>query len=507
MRMRTKRLYLRIYLHALGVLLVVGLATTGVFSLGQRGAFLSEVTERLGRHLASDLGAHFDDINARQAALDSLHRDFELELTLRDASGRVLAAAGGVRPALSQKELSALLRHESKLQGWSGAAAPIFDPRSGALLGFLQMAPPQHYRTMGLGALSRPLIAVALVLLLVAVASLPLSRRIARPVLLLTIATKRFGSGELSYRIPVRPDCDPPRRPGRPERLERLERLERAGVPWPHGRGGPFAHASRMHWQQRRRPLDEVEELMVAWNEMADRIEKLLNGQRELLANISHELRSPLTRVRVALALLPREGESEARISEVEDDLSELERLIEDVLMASRLEATGLPAHPGPVACRPLLEQVAERGRHTPLLAGKTVEVAAGEEITLNADATLLKRALSNLVENAAKYGASPIVISAIQQEHFVEIAVTDEGEGIPQDERERVLEPFYRRDKAHTQHAPGSAAHGFGLGLTLARRVAEAHGGTISVGAARTIDAKEVGCRVTLRLPRSASE
>lgn len=481
MKVRIKRLYTRIYLHALGVLLVVGLAITGVFSFGQRGAFLREVTERLGRHLVAELGARFTDANTRQVVLDSLHRDFELVLTLRDVDGQVLAAAGGLMPPFSASELATLRRGEGIFRKWAGvAAAPIRDPHTGKLLGFLQMSPPHRFRSVALASLGRPLLAVALVLLLVALASLPLARRISRPVELLTIASRRLGAGELSYRIPIRCESQHP----------------------------PFAPCAELgghrdrHPPFHQHPPDEVSELMLAWNDMADRIEKLLRGQRELLANISHELRSPLTRVRVALALLPRDGGSEARLAEVEADLGELERLIEEVLMTSRLEATGLPAHPRPVALRPLLGEVAERARHAPLLADKPVAVADGEEVTLVADASLLKRALYNLVENAAKYGAPPILISARLRGSSVEIAVTDEGEGIPEGERERVLEPFYRRDKAHTQHTPGSASHGFGLGLTLARRVAEAHGGIIRITAARSQEGRERGCRVALHLP-----
>lgn len=252
-----------------------------------------------------------------------------------------------------------------------------------------------------------------------------------------------------------------------------------------------------------------MQELLYAWNDMADRIERLMRGQRELLANISHELRSPLTRVRVALALLPREGESEARLDEVEADLTELERLIEDVLMTSRLEATGLPAHPMPITLRALLVQVAERARNDPSSTGKTIQVAEGGELTLRADSTLLKRALFNLVENAAKYGGSPIVLAAERQGDSIEISVTDEGEGIPQGERERVFDPFYRADKARSPQGREGAPRGFGLGLTLARRVAEAHGGTISITDAHPADASadtskagSRGCRVTLRLP-----
>ncbi len=490
--MKTRRLYTRIYLHALGVLLVVGLATTGVFSLGQRGAFLSEVTERLARHLAGELGDRLTDAQARAVALDRMHQDFEVDLAVRDLKGQVVASAGVALPELKLSELAALRQGRNISQQWTVAsAAPIRNPKTGEFIGILQMSPPRRFHYVGQPRLGRPLMAVTLVLLLVALASLPLARRISRPVELLTQASRRLGAGDLSYRIPI-PEWSP-----RP-----------MAVPCQYQPQSPQHHHHSHHEYRfhrhphRHSPMDELHELMHAWNDMADRIERLLRGQRELLANISHELRSPLTRVRVALELLPRDGETESRLREVEDDLGELEQLIEDVLMTSRLEATGLPTHPARVAVRPLLEQVAERARNHPLTATKTVIVTEGPELVLRADAGLVKRALFNLVENAAKYGAPPIVLSAAQYQEAIEIVVSDEGGGIPAAERERVFEPFYRRDKAHTPHSKGSAARGFGLGLTLARRVAEAHQGTISIAPLYVAEGTERGCRVTLRLP-----
>src|SRR6185312_6027176 len=212
----------------------------------------------------------------------------------------------------------------------------------------------------------------------------------------------------------------------------------------------------------------------------------LVKGQKELLANVSHELRSPLARIRVALELLPRDAKNEARLRDVEADLIELDRLIEDVLTTTRLGAGGLPAHLGPVDVAQLFAQLVERAAHDPLTAGKTVRASSGEGIVVTADGALVRRALWNLVENAAKYGAPPIELSAERDGQMVALRVKDAGPGIAPEERERVFEPFYRGDKART---PGS---GFGLGLTLARRVAEAHGGHITVD----------GATFTLRIP-----
>jgi signal transduction histidine kinase len=251
---------------------------------------------------------------------------------------------------------------------------------------------------------------------------------------------------------------------------------------------------ARGRWRRRHAPADEIAELTRAFNEMAERVERLVRGEKELLANVSHELRSPLTRLRLALALLPRDGATEARLAEAERDLAELERLIDDVLATARLDATGLPTRLAEVDVRALLAGLAARAQDDPVVAGRPVRVADGPPLVLVADETLLRRALWNLVENAAKYGAPPITLAAAREGDRVVLSVSDEGAGVPAEARARVLDPFQRLDAARTPGGPG----GVGLGLTFARRVAEVHGGTIAVGPA----AGERGCRVTIALP-----
>ncbi|MGH7264935.1 MAG: HAMP domain-containing sensor histidine kinase, partial [Candidatus Rokuibacteriota bacterium] len=278
----------------------------------------------------------------------------------------------------------------------------------------------------------------------------------------LTEAARRLGRGELAYRIPD--------------------------------------DRRRWSWRHRGHRVDELRELTRAFNDMAERVERLVAGQKELLANVSHELRSPLARIRVALALVPRDAEGEARVRDVERDLVELDRLIEDVLSMARLEATGLPPHLGAVDPRGMLAELAERAGHDPVTAAKAIRVAEGPPIALVADGALLKRALWNLVENAAKYGAPPITLAATREGDRIVLSVSDEGEGIAPAERERVLSPFYRLDRARTPSAPGASPRGFGLGLAFARRVAEVHGGQVAIGPA-TADGRERGCRVAITL------
>ena len=288
--------------------------------------------------------------------------------------------------------------------------------------------------------------------------------------------------------------------------------------PWaPPGHMGPPPWVRgpwHLHGPPHHHRRDELLDLMYAWNDMADRIDNLMRGQRELLANVSHELRSPRARVRLALELLPRDTDSEYRLHEIEADLGELDRLIEDVLITSRLQATGLPTHPTELPLRPLLEQVIERARSHPQTAALELrlDLEPGADLTAFVDGNLLKRAIGNLIENAGKYGAPPIIVRARQRADAVEISVEDHGAGIPPGEREQVLEPFYRADRAHTPSPTGAHRgdkQGFGLGLTLARRVAEAHGGRIRIADASVPPAPASpdgpaprGCCITLTLP-----
>lgn len=429
------RLFTRIYVHFLGVLLVVSIATLLIFALGFRGEFMRGMADRYSRHASFLLGGVMDDPVEREEMAKHLADIVDADLTVRTPDGTLLVAVGPEIPA-PREPVDAPRKIGRGPRGCF--AAPIRDAKTGAIIGIVQATP---WKNHGYPNPLKHLLGLAGVLLIVGLAVRPLAKRISRPVERLTEATRRFGEGELDYRIQS-PGC----RPGDPPQP-------------PHRR-------------------DEIGNLARAWNEMAERIESLVTGHRELLANVSHELRSPLARMRVALELLPKTVESETRLAEVEQDIVELDRLIDDVLTASRLEAAGLPARPEPTSIASLFDQLRERTSHDPFLAGKDVRFETPPEVTITADAALLKRALWNLIENAAKYGAAPIVVAAEAVDGRVRLSVRDAGPGVPAEERDRVFAPFARIDKARTPTATGR--QGFGLGLTIARRVAEAHGGTI---------------------------
>ena len=454
------RLHSRVYLHSLVVLLVVGVATSLVFAVVDRGSRFRDLGERMARHVAALVGEALGDPVALGRRVAELHDTLDLDVAVRDLEGRVLAEAGAAVAPPAAAVATAVRAGRVAVHGRPPTAvAPVRDPATGAVRAIVQVSVQRRF---GPPALFRPLLFVAVVLGVVALATRPLARRLSRPLERLTAAARRLGGGDLGARAPA---------------------------PGGRARG----------WRRRHAPADEIAELTGAFNDMAERVERLVRGQTELLANVSHELRSPLARLRMALALLPREGAAEARIAEAERDLAELDRLIDDVLATARLEATGLPTRLTEVDVGALLRELAGRAGHDPAVAGRPVRVQDGERLTLVADEALLRRALWNLVENAAKYGAPPITLSAARAGDRVALSVADEGPGIAPEARERVLDPFYRLDAVRT---PGGAVPGgVGLGLTFARRVAEVHGGAIAVGAASAGE-REHGCRVTITLP-----
>ncbi|MDI1286033.1 MAG: HAMP domain-containing sensor histidine kinase, partial [Reyranella sp.] len=207
---------------------------------------------------------------------------------------------------------------------------------------------------------------------------------------------------------------------------------------------------------------DEVAALAASFNRSAQRIEELVTAHRLLLANASHELRTPLARIAVAAALLGDQADPKTRAS-LKEDVAELDQLIEQVLLASRLEAVpDLERHESV----DLLALAAEEASHYDL-------EATGQSVTVSGDRTLLRRLVRNLVENARRYGGEgPVSVSVTQEGNRAVLDVSDHGPGVPEAERQRIFEPFYRL-------AGGAeTGRGSGLGLALVLDIARRHGG-----------------------------
>ncbi len=234
----------------------------------------------------------------------------------------------------------------------------------------------------------------------------------------------------------------------------RLERL-RAGVDaW--GRGDFVA---RVPAEGR----DEVAAVAKSFNKAADHVERLINSHRALLANASHELRSPLARLRMVIDLY-EQAPDEHRKEEIVRNLAELDLLVEEILLASRLDHVEKLEAQETVD---VLALVSEEG------ARNGVEVS-GTPATVTGDARLLGRLVRNLMQNALRHGGPPVIATVALADGMVELSVRDHGRGIADSESTRVFEPFYRPS------GRSEAAGGWGLGLALVRQIAERHGGTV---------------------------
>ncbi|HLW93152.1 MAG TPA: HAMP domain-containing sensor histidine kinase [Roseiarcus sp.] len=238
----------------------------------------------------------------------------------------------------------------------------------------------------------------------------------------------------------------------------RLEGL-RAGVE----RWGAGAHALRVD----EAGDDEVAIVARTFNAAAARVEELLTSQKALLANASHELRSPLARLRIAIELWSREPSLEMQ-AEIVRNLSEIDHLVEEILLASRLDHAR--ASVAPAARVDLLGLAAEEGARFQARVAAMPEGAGPVEI--DGEATLLRRLIRNLLENAAKHGAPPVEVAVTRDKDKARIVVCDHGPGIAPADRERVFEPFYRPS------GRSESSGGWGLGLSLVRQIAERHGG-----------------------------
>ncbi|MFT3857465.1 MAG: HAMP domain-containing sensor histidine kinase [Aquabacterium sp.] len=265
-----------------------------------------------------------------------------------------------------------------------------------------------------------PALALSLILLFIAVAAgaWPVANRLTRRLKALRSGVEAFGSGQLQHRVAV------------------------------EGK-------------------DEVADLARSFNEAAQRIEDLVTSNRSLLANASHELRSPLARLKMAVSMMSdTTPEHAARLKdEIHQDIRELDALVEEVLLASRLD-TKAAIGQQPVDLLGLVTEEANR-------VGAQVEAQPEmSQRIYQGDERLLRRAVRNLLENARRYGGPDIELQLTSAAGQIQIRVCDRGPGVPPAQRERIFEPFYRLP-GHAEHAGG-----VGLGLSLVRQIAQRHGG-----------------------------
>ncbi len=251
---------------------------------------------------------------------------------------------------------------------------------------------------------------------------------------------------------------------------QRLEGLQRGVERW-----GSGDLSTRMAVQG----SDEVAFLAERFNHAAERIETLMESQKallashkSLLANASHELRSPLARIRMGLELMGN-GAGSAQHAEILRSISELDQLIDEILLASRLDTRQADIEPFEV-----LDLTGLAAEECARVQAELGTAAQTESLTLQGSARLLRRLIRNLLENARRYSTGEVTLELGQTgagaQRRAVIRVNDHGPGVPPDQRERIFEPFYRLPGASEREG------GVGLGLALAKSITERHGGSV---------------------------
>lgn len=400
-----RRLYLQVYFTVVASLLVFATVAGVLWWI-----YVDQMAPRHPAEVVAEAGQGLPETGAPAAvqreAVGRLAARLRGDVALYDADRSLIAQVGRPLPPpeTERSHSGRILRHDGR-PAWS---VQLADGR------WLVARVPRDYfwRTRRPG----PLWVLALLVLAVGVGAYPVVRRITRRLEDLRAGVQALGAGDLAARVKV------------------------------EGR-------------------DEVARLAASFNDAAARIEQLVGAHRSLLANASHELRTPLARIRMAIELM-KQGAEPRRKAELERDIAELDALIDEILLASRLEAVkGLEAAE-PVDLLALAAEECVRYEEAEL---------DGQAVTVRGDPRLLRRLVRNLLENSRRHGKPPIELRVAASAGGAEIRVCDHGAGIAPAERERVFEPFYRR--------PGSG-EGAGLGLALVRQIAQRHGGDAACAA-----------------------
>ena len=391
-----RRLYVRIYFALLASLAVFALAAGLLWrAFGDDGPW-GQAYDMAATLAQNALPPAGAPKTEQQAALEKLAANLRADVALFAPDRSPLAAVGAPLPAPEAGR-----ERGGWIHRWGGPAWAVRLPDGR----WLAARAPRGHRHAPYGLF----LVLALLALAVGVGAYPVVRRLTSRLERLQAGVESLGAGELSARVKVEGS-------------------------------------------------DEVARLAESFNRAAGRIEELVGSHKSLLANASHELRTPLARIRIAVELM-KENADPKRKAELEQDIAELDALIDEILLAGRLDALKGLETDEPVDLLALAAEECARYDNAAL---------DGQTISVRGDPRLLRRMIRNLLENAKRHGAPPIEVRVSRAENSAQIVVCDRGPGVPEAERERVFEPFYR----------SGARQGAGLGLALVRQIARRHGG-----------------------------
>ena len=422
---------------AFAVSMAVVLAGTGLFLYARLDSHLRAALDRELRVRAQDLASLVGDPRASLAPGGRLVESGESYAQLLDPSGRVLDATSplGSIPLLAGDELrrathGPLFADRTSVPGLDEPSRLLATPvRHGTAPAVLVVGATREDRKETLAHLRNELlIAGPIALALATLAGYLLAGLSLRPV-----ERMRRRAAEISAETPG----------------------ERLPVP-----------ATR----------DELERLGETLNEMLARLEDALRRERDFVADAGHELRTPLALLRTELELASRHGEPAEELREAigrsAAEVDRIAQLAEDLLLLARSERGRLPLHVERLEVSEVLARVADRFAWRAEDARRALRVCPPEGVAVSADRLRLEQALANLVDNALRHGNGEVTLSAVRVDGSVELHVTDEGDGMTGDFLERAFDRFTRGDGTR-------ATGGAGLGLSIAKAIAEAHGGT----------------------------
>ena len=399
-----RRLYLQIYFTIIASLVIVVVSSAVLWSLFGREDFDRDFDNIIGRLAYLSLPAADAPDNLQRQAVERMGQELDIDISLFDRDRRLIAAHGEASSPPSQATERDGWHWERGFSTWT--------------LGL----PDGRWLVADIGHRSGSHILVKVALLLASVVlgvglgAYPFVRRLTRRLERLQKGVERIGSGDLAARVEVK------------------------------GR-------------------DEVAGLAASFNEAAQKIEQLIGAHRLLLANASHELRTPLSRIRLGVELL-KDGSDPARREMLQQDIAELDSLIDEILLMSRLDGG---SH-------------ADLSQEIDLVALAAEECARYEDCAVSGkapdipgDPALLRRLIRNLLENAHTHATPPVEVEITHATGAVALTISDGGDGIPESDREKVFTPFYRASGKQN-------VKGYGLGLPLVRQIAEAHGGSVEI-------------------------
>jgi two-component system sensor histidine kinase CpxA len=391
---------------------------------------------------------------ALAAYFDRLERTARIRAALFDDAGRDVSgrATGPDAAALARLQRERRTMEPQMAGAMLLKARAVAGPRGGEYV--LVAATPIGFLRLLYDAPSAQLLRLSAVLLTAAAVCFALARYVAKPLATLRAATREVAAGNLTVRV------------------------------------GP-AMGSRK---------DEFGDLGRDFDRMAERIEALMTGERRLLRDISHELRSPLARLNVALGLVRQRERSEdpTALDRIEREAERLNSLIEQLLTLARLESGTDEPGREPVDLTRLVHEVADDADFEAAGRQRSVHIVESNDCTVVGEPELLRSAVENVVRNAVRHTRPQTAVEIAVRRHAspgapqAVIAVRDYGPGVPENTLEDIFRPFYRVGDARERESGG-----VGLGLTIAHRTIRLHGGTV-----RAANAAGGGLSVEIRVP-----